>query len=78
MNIVPLSIFPKVTSSVVVYFKCLYNIIRSSVSKPVLIYNLYRELIDVTALARILLASDGEIVVVTAVQLLETVVGAIV
>jgi hypothetical protein len=78
MNIVPLSIFPKVASSVVVYFKYLYNIIRSSVSKPVSIYNLYRELIDVTALARILLASDGEIVVVTAVQLLETVVGAIV
>lgn len=40
--------------------------------------NFYREPIDVTALARILLASDGEIVVVTAVQLLEIVVGAIV
>lgn len=71
----PLSIFPKVVSPVLMYFRYLCNIIRSSVSYPGLVLYLYPELIGVTALARIPLASDGEMVLVTAVQPLVTVVG---
>jgi len=50
----------------------------NSIQRLVLILDIYPELIDGTALARIPLASDGEIVVVTAVQSLLTVVGTIV
>lgn len=60
------------------YFRYMCNIIRSSISYLVLALDLYPEPVGDTTLARIPLASDGEMVLVTAVQLLVAVVGAVV